>query len=120
MMRVAFSETPAPSSLGRSWGEVSIRANSFANLCLEKIAIVVSIPRSAWNDEMCLVFKKPLRYAVAGYGVLSCVKGGVIKKTVALKSSILISKTIHNRINKGLTLILRCWIGLQWQLFFML
>jgi hypothetical protein len=29
---------------------------------------------------MFLVFKNPLIYAVAGYGVLSCVNGGVIKR----------------------------------------
>jgi hypothetical protein len=34
---------------------------------------------------MPLVFKKPFKYAVAGYGVFNCVKGGVIKNTEALK-----------------------------------
>jgi len=34
---------------------------------------------------MSFVFKNPLRYAVAGYGVFSCVKGGVIKKMEVLK-----------------------------------
>lgn len=32
---------------------------------------------------MFFVFKNPFRYAVAGYGVFNCVKGGVNKKTVA-------------------------------------
>ena len=65
----------------------------------EKIASVVSIPRSAWKDEMFLVFRKPLRYAVAGYGVFSWVNGGVNKKTVALIEG----KTIHYRVNNGLS-----------------
>ena len=33
---------------------------------------------------MPFVFKKPFMYAVAGYGVLSCVKGGVMRSIVVI------------------------------------
>lgn len=64
---------------------LSIAANNCCNPFLLNKAMVTSMPRSAWKLLMFLVFKKPFRYAVAGYGVLSCVNGGVNKKTGALK-----------------------------------
>jgi hypothetical protein len=37
---------------------------------------------------MFLVLKNPFKYAVAGYGVFNCVKGGVINNTGASKKLI--------------------------------
>ena len=44
---------------------------------------------------MFLVFKKPFIYAVAGYGVFSCVKGGVMSR-MAFKRNVLFAKVNHN------------------------
>ena len=38
---------------------------------------------------MFFVFKNPFKYAVAGYGVFNCVKGGVIKNIVGFKITFL-------------------------------
>jgi hypothetical protein len=35
--------------------------------------------KSHWVVAMPLASKKPFKYAVAGYGVFNCVKGGVTK-----------------------------------------
>jgi len=53
---------------------------------------------------MLLVFKKPFRYAVAGYGVFNCVNGGVIKKREMLKPVILECKNNYSlvRVRKDL------------------
>lgn len=45
---------------------------------------MTSMPKSAWTLGMFLVFKNPLMYAVAGYGVLSWVKGGVKRKSFVI------------------------------------
>jgi hypothetical protein len=37
----------------------------------ENISKITSIPKSIWNADMFLVFKKPFIYADAGYGVFS-------------------------------------------------
>jgi hypothetical protein len=60
---------------------ISMDANNCCNPFLLNKAMVTSMPRSAWKALIFLVFKKPFRYAVAGYGVFSCVNGGVNKKT---------------------------------------
>ena len=64
----------------------SIVLKSCVKPCLQKSANVTSMPRSACTDSICLVLKKPFKYAVAGYGVFSCVNGGVINKTVCPKA----------------------------------
>ena len=45
------------------------------------------MPKSACTDGIFLVLKKPFKYAVAGYGVFSCVNGGVINNTGADKEN---------------------------------
>lgn len=47
------------------------------------------MPRSACREGMCRVFRNPFKYAVAGYGVFNWVNGGVIRKTVGCKVTIL-------------------------------
>jgi hypothetical protein len=47
------------------------------------------VPKSAWVAGIFLVFRKPLIYAVAGYGVFSWVKGGVIRNTGVFKRNVL-------------------------------
>lgn len=47
---------------------------------LVKMDNMISKPKSAWMDSIPKVFRKPLMYEVAGYGVFSWVKGGVIKR----------------------------------------
>jgi len=44
--------------------------------------IVTKFPSWSWNAEMFFILQKTFRYAVAGYGGFSCVKGGVSRKTV--------------------------------------
>lgn len=64
----------------------SIEVKSFCNPSLQNNAMVTSIPKSAWKALIFFVFKKPFKYAVAGYGVFNCVNGGVNKKMEALNT----------------------------------
>ena len=61
---------------------------SFSSPCLLNNSMVTSIPKSAWTVAMFFVLKNPFKYAVAGYGVFNCVKGGVINNTGASKTLI--------------------------------
>ena len=65
-------------------GCFSASAKRFISPCFENIFNITSIPKSAWTEGMFLVFKNPLIYAVAGYGVLSWVKGGVKRKSFVI------------------------------------
>ena len=46
---------------------------------LVNTAVKSSILKSIWVAFTFLDSKKPLMYAVAGYAVFNCVKGGVLK-----------------------------------------
>jgi hypothetical protein len=70
----------------------SISLNKFSKPDLQKMARVISIPRSAWVETIFLVLKNPFKYAVAGYGVFSCVNGGVIRNMDDCKAAILSDK----------------------------
>ena len=76
MMRLAFSL----SSL-----LISIAANNLVNPFLLNSSMVTSMPRSACTDAIFFVLRNPFKYAVAGYGVFNCVKGGVSSKMGKLK-----------------------------------
>ena len=56
------------------------------NPSLENNFKITSIPKSACSEGTSRVFKNPLIYAVAGYGVFSCVNGGVMRKSFGFKT----------------------------------